>query len=54
MVKISLDSARKVNLQGYRRNLDVQNLQWTIDFMLKHGFIKKRLNAEDMVHDTAR
>lgn len=51
---ISPDLAKKVNLPGYRRNLDVKNLQWTIDFMLKHGFIKKRLNAEDMVHDTAR
>lgn len=51
---LSPDLAQRVGLTGYKKNMDVKNLQWTIDFMLKHGVIKKRLNAEDMVQDTAR
>lgn len=51
---ISLDLAKKVNLPVYKKNIDVKQVQWMIDFMLKHEVIKKKLNADELIHDTAR
>lgn len=47
------DVAQKIALTGYKKCLDLKNLQWTVEFMLKHGLIEKSLKSEEMVHETA-
>lgn len=46
--------AKKVSFKIWKNKLDPANLQKQIDLMLKHGLIKKRLIAEEMIYKTAR
>lgn len=51
---VTPDLAKKVPLGTWRNRVDLENLQWTADLMLKHGLISKRQNAQEMVFKTAR
>ena len=50
---IKPELAAKVSFKTFKNKLEPANLQKQIDLMLKHGLVKKRLKAEDMIYKTA-
>lgn len=50
---IKPELAAKVSFKTFKNKLEPVTLQRQIELMLKHGLIKKRLKAEDMIYKTA-
>ena len=52
--RISPELAKKVPMVMWKNKVNIENLQWSANLALKHGLIGRRVNAQELVYQTAR